>query len=237
MTDHFRSVDRCTITRNSDGGPKTMAVTFARFGEWNMIHDGAGNRFLERLERGAFADTFAERGPAGSGMIRALFQHGRDPSVGDKPLGKVVELVETERGPVGVVELLDRPYVDDIVAGVEAGVYGASYRFGVDRENDHWDHAPARSDWNPEGLPERTITKLRVAEMGPVTFPADEATNDPGMVGVRSLDGMFADVVQNAVDLAPGAAETAQDSVDAAAIRRADAERLFLIGEAARRNR
>ena len=45
-----------------------------------------------------------------------------------------------------------------------------SYRFSVDEQEVV--RKPAVSEYNPEGLPERTITKASVAEFGPVTFPA-----------------------------------------------------------------
>ena len=47
---------------------------------------------------------------------------------------------------------------------------------------DEWDDKPARSDANPDGLPERTITAMKVLEFGPVTFPA----NPGASAGVRS---------------------------------------------------
>jgi hypothetical protein len=43
-------------------------------------------------------------------------------------------------------------------------------RFRVTAES--WDDEPKPSDYNPRGLPERTITQARVMEFGPVTFPA-----------------------------------------------------------------
>lgn len=198
----FRSVAGLEAVRaDGDGSPiKRLRITFARFDEWTHIRSWEGE-FLERITRGAFLDTFAERGPEGSGMIRCLFQHGRDPSIGSKILGRPTSLREGEVGPVGEVELLTNrdgsvvDYAADIAAGVDAGGYGASYRFGVRGgvDGEVWNKRPAPSEHNPRGLPERTLTRLNVSEFGPVTFPADEGTNEAGLVAARSLDQYFAD--------------------------------------------
>jgi len=47
---------------------------------------------------------------------------------------------------------------------------------------DSWDYEPAVSDYNPEGLPERTITEVRLYEAGPVTWPASPEASS----GIRS---------------------------------------------------
>ena len=54
--------------------------------------------------------------------------------------------------------------------GLRAGAYGASFRFKTVR--DSIDQAPRVSDYNPLGLPERTIREAQVFEFGPVTFGA-----------------------------------------------------------------
>jgi hypothetical protein len=61
----------------------------------------------------------------------------------------------------------------------DGAIDGMSFRFSVVQE-----------EWNKpkRGLPERTITELKLFEFGPVTFPAYEATS----VGIRSR-GDFAE--------------------------------------------
>jgi HK97 family phage prohead protease len=123
-----------------------------------------GRAFPGADRAGAFRKTFREQTP------KVLFQHGQDPQVGDKPLGTVEELSEDETGAAYAVRMLDTAYNRDLIPGLEAGLYGASFRFQVMREAR--DDSPDPSDDNPNGLPERTIKEARVMEFGPVTFPA-----------------------------------------------------------------
>jgi len=46
---------------------------------------------------------------------------------------------------------------------------------------------PSRSTFNPDGIPERTITEAQVMEFGPVTFPAYSRAT----AGVRSLTDWY----------------------------------------------
>jgi phage head maturation protease len=117
--------------------------------------------------------------------MRVLFQHGQDPQVGDKPLGPIDVLAEDKRGAYYEVPLLDAPYVREILPGLRAGLYGASFRFSVQREEFDRDAEP--SDHNPQGLPERTLKEVAVREFGPVTFPAYAGAS----AGVRSLTDDF----------------------------------------------
>ena len=74
---------------------KRLVGHFARFGEWAEIHSIHEGHFLERLSPGAFRKTIAEN----RGRIRALFQHGKDPVVADKPLGPIEVRAKTPRAP------------------------------------------------------------------------------------------------------------------------------------------
>lgn len=180
----YRSVEQIRAADGDSG--RTLDVTFARFNVWNEIQSYWEGNFLERLTPGAFTSTFEDR----RDRIRCLFNHGRDPAIGNKPLGQVTDLRETSDGPHGTVDLFDRDYVDDVLAGLRCDppVYGASYRFGVVEES--WNDEPGVSEHNPKGIPERTIQRVNVAEFGPVTFPADEGTQE--LIGVRSLSDHFA---------------------------------------------
>jgi HK97 family phage major capsid protein/HK97 family phage prohead protease len=175
-------------SEEQEGGDERPILSghFARFGEWTEIDSVWEGRFLERLDPGAFKKTITENR---NGM-RVLFQHGQDPQVGDKPLGPIRELREDEDGVYYEVPLLDTSYNRDLEPGLRAGLYGASFRFSVVKEE--FDSKPKRSDYNPDGLPERTIKEARVMEFGPVTFPAYAGAT----AGVRSItDDMFFDQI------------------------------------------
>ena len=160
-------------------GPPIIDVRFSAFGNWYEIDSFFEGRFLERTARGAFARAINAWAGAKEGKparaIQVLFNHGADPQIGDKPLGTIEDLREDDDAAVGVVRLFDTSYNRDLIPGLEAGVYGSSMRMVVTK--DEWNDAPARSEHNPDGIPERTIKEVRLLEFGPVTFPANpEAT-------------------------------------------------------------
>lgn len=180
--DLFRAI-RPGLELRSDAGDAMPTLTgrFAVFNQWTEIDSVFEGRFMERIAPGAFKKTFRENGSS----IRTLFQHGHDPQIGDKVLGMPSVLREDEVGAYYEVPLLDTSYNRDILPGLEAGAYGASFRFRVMKEA--IEQAPERTDGNPEGIPERTIQEAQVMEFGPVTFPA----YDGATAGVRSLTDRY----------------------------------------------
>jgi HK97 family phage prohead protease len=179
-----------------DDGLGTLAGHFSVYGAWYEVDSAWEGRFMERIAPGAFTDTIA----ADRAEMRVLFQHGQDPQVGDKPLGPIDVLEEDTVGPRYEVSLLDTAYNRELKPGLEAGLYGASMRFSVTDEE--WDDVPRKTKANPDKLPERTITKAKVFEFGPVTFPASPSAT----AGVRSLTDRFrASPVEPAPEPAPPA--------------------------------
>lgn len=164
-----------------DSETPTMHGHFARFNEWTEIDSTFEGNFMERVAPGAFARSLAHD----RNQLRVLFQHGRDPQIGDKPLGIPTLLREDELGAAYEVPLLDTSYVADLIPGLRAGVYGSSFRFRIVREN--LDNTAPASSYNPKGLPERTINEAKVMEFGPVTFPAYAGAT----ASVRSLTDLF----------------------------------------------
>jgi HK97 family phage prohead protease len=146
--------------------------------EINSVWEG---RFIEILEPGAFTKTISEN----RDRMRILFQHGQDPQIGDKPLAQIEELEQDADRVRYAGRLLDTSYNRDLVPGLDAGLYGSSFRFDVIQE--HWTDKPTRSSFNPEGLPERRVREVRLHEFGPVTFPAYPGAS----AGVRSLTDQF----------------------------------------------
>ena len=170
---------RAASDDDPDSGP-TMVGHFAVFDQWTEIDSLWEGNFMERFAPGAFKKTFREQTP------KVLFQHGMDPQLGDKPLGPARTLHEDNEGAYYEVPLLDAPYVrENVLPGLEAGLYGASFRFRVVREEIADDVKP--SEDNPHALPERTVKEAQVMEFGPVTFPAYKGAS----AGVRSLTDDF----------------------------------------------
>lgn len=159
-----------------DGRLGTLLVDFSRFNTWYEIDSFWEGRFLERTAPGSFRRTIDQRGS----QVKVLFNHGFDFSIGDKVLGVPEVLEERPDSPHLEAGLLDTSYNRDLLPGLRAGAYGSSFMFEVLAES--WARDPGQSDYNPEGLPERTITEVRLFEAGPVTWPA----NPDATAGVRS---------------------------------------------------
>jgi HK97 family phage major capsid protein len=146
----------------SDDG-RTLTVRLAPPDQWAEIDSASEGHFMERFGRSAYKKTMAEHLP------KIMFQHGKDPEVGDKPIATTEAAGEDDVSPYARGRILDGvpPLV---VSGLREGVYGASHRFSVVREE--WNPKPAGGLHNPDKLPERTITEAHLYELGPVTWPA-----------------------------------------------------------------
>jgi HK97 family phage prohead protease len=147
----------------------TLYGHFAVFNQWTRV--GAIDwdtyeyyEFMERIAPGAFLRTMSEDR---AGM-RCCFQHGRDPATGSKPLGPIRTLREDEIGAYYEVDLIATAYVRELVPGIRAGLYGASFAFRITREE--YVEAPEPSEYNALGLPERTVLETKVHEFGPVVW-------------------------------------------------------------------
>lgn len=176
MTDYPRDnlirMSGVVETSTTDDGRRTLTGVPIVFNEWTEISGWEG-RFRERIAPGALNKTLAER----ADKVKVLYNHGYDPQIGEKPLGKPSVMEVREEGLYVEVPLSDTSYNKDVEALIDDGALdGMSFRFGV--VMDEWENLDSRND----ELPERTITELRLYELGPVTFPAYEATT----LGVRS---------------------------------------------------
>ncbi|MEU8278233.1 HK97 family phage prohead protease [Microbispora bryophytorum] len=154
-----------------------MVLRFSAFGAWYEINSWYEGRFLERVLPGAFTKTIAERGD----RVKILFNHGMDFFIGDKILGVPEVLEERSDGAYAEVPMLDTSYNRDLIPGLAAKGYGSSFMFNV--LDELWNYEPEPSEYNPEGLPERSVLQVRLFECGPVTWPASHAAT----AGLRSL--------------------------------------------------
>lgn len=165
------------ILRSADDGMPVLHGRGAVYGEWTEINSRVEGHFMERFTPGAFTKTIADQGS----RIRCLFNHGQDPSIGMKPLGPITDLSERNDGVHYEVKLLDTPYNRDLVPGLQAGLYGSSFRFGIVRKDD------VNARRSTSGLLERTISEATMRELGPTPFPAYGSTS----AGIRSLTDEF----------------------------------------------
>ncbi len=164
------------VRADDDSDGRLMVGTPIVFNQWTRIRGWEGD-FMERVAPGALTKTLAERGD----RVKVLFNHGMDPQIGDKPLGKPSLMDPRSDGLHTETPLARTSYNDDLIELLRSGaIDGMSFRFSVIR--DEWNEEPGTSDHNPDGVAERTINELRLYEFGPVTFPAYEATT----VGVRA---------------------------------------------------
>lgn len=201
---------------------------FAVFNQWTEINSWYEGEFLERIAPGSFKATLKER----AGQIRIMYNHGRDPSIGDKPIGAPDVLREDATGLYYESELFDEPYATQLLPALRTKQLGASFRFQVVTEK--WDNPKKPSEYNPKMLPERTVQAASLYEGGPCPWGAyPQATaglrsgtdsflesflNDPAFVarftersGVRIVEKILASLPDDVRSKAP--AGTGPDDV------------------------
>jgi HK97 family phage prohead protease len=123
--------------------------------------------FTEVIAPGAFAKTIAERSPV------MQFDHGSHPLIGSMPLGVVQHIREDEHGLFVRARLSNNWLIQPVRDAIKDGaIKGMSFRFSVPEGKDSWDRKTNT----------RTIHEAKLYELGPVVFPAYQATS----VGVRS---------------------------------------------------
>ena len=165
--DLVRMVDFTRAEASEDGN--TLVGYASVFNEWTDIDSWEG-RFRERIAPTAFDRTIRESG----NKVKVLFNHGFDPQIGDKPLGRPRVMEPRGKGLWTETPLDDTSYNRDLKALLNSGALdGMSFRFSV--VSDHWTEGD-------DGVEERTINEVKLFEFGPVTFPAYEATT----AGVRN---------------------------------------------------
>jgi signal peptide peptidase SppA len=158
--------------RSNDGDDRGVLVgSFGPLNEWVEIHSRIEGHFFERFAPGCYEKTFRER----ADRIRCLHRHGRDPLVGENPIGKIAELYEdaqTARYTVNLFSGLPTFILD----GYRAGQYGSSHTFRPIPSKTNFVSRPRRSEHNPDGIPEYTYTEVYVHEFGPCPFPIYQNT-------------------------------------------------------------
>ena len=130
-----------------------------------------GGDFDEVITPGAFSRSLRSRMPV------LQFEHGRDPRVGAVPIGSIDDLAEDSQGLHVRATLFDNPVVEPVRQAIAGrAIKGMSFRFNVADGGEQWARRSGQRDL-------RTVGDADVHELGPVVFPAYDATT----VSVRSL--------------------------------------------------
>ena len=165
-----RSTEFDLVRAEGDDG-LTLRGHGAVFNKWTTIDSWEG-RFTERIMPGAFTKTLKESGS----KVRLQFDHGQHPMIGSLPIGAIKELREDAKGLFVEARLSDNWLVLPVRDAIDNGsIDGMSFRFQVVAET--W--AKENTD-----MPERSISEVRLIELGPVVWPAYAGTD----VGVRSSE-------------------------------------------------
>lgn len=157
------------------GSIATMSGYAAVFNRWTEIDNPWEGHFREQLAPGAFRKTLNERARA----VPIMFNHGQD-VIGQQVLGIPSTLEERGRGLWYEVPLFDTQYNRDLLPGLKAGAYGASFRFRPVPDKDTVDN----------GGKIRSVTRNEVVlrELGPVSFPQyEDATATARSLDLHSL--------------------------------------------------
>jgi HK97 family phage prohead protease len=131
---------------------------------FNQLSEDLGG-FREQISAGAFSEAI------GKDDVRALWNH--DPNfVLGRNLSKTLSLAEDSRGLAIEIQLPDTQTIRDlVVAPIERGdVSQMSFGFSV---------RPGGQDWakDDNGQTVRTLKRVRLFDVSPVTFPAYTSTD------------------------------------------------------------
>jgi HK97 family phage prohead protease len=113
---------------------------------------------VTRFAQGAWTKTLKEH----ADEVQVLFNHGMDPTLGLKPLGRPEVMKQDQRGLWTETPLDKTSWNDDIIESLKSG---ALRSMSVTFE-------PKEFSINDDRTV-RTITQARLWEFGPVTFPAN----------------------------------------------------------------
>lgn len=159
--------------RVDDGEEKNILSGYAAV----FYRDAEGFQFdwgfdlVERIMPGAFDKAI--QGTDGRGDVVATFNHNSDNVLG-RSTAKTLRLKVDDHGLHYSIDVPDTQIARDVVTHVKRGdIRGSSFMFDVTGEN-----------WRMEdGIDIREVTDVALWDVGPVTYPAFEATS----VQARSL--------------------------------------------------
>ncbi|MCV7255332.1 HK97 family phage prohead protease [Mycobacterium hackensackense] len=196
--DLVRSVDFTFLRAADDDGDESDGRTFVGYGAVfnspTRINSWEGD-FDEQIAPGAFRKSLRERTP------KFQFDHGHHPLIGSIPIGMIEDIHEDDRGLYVQARLGEHIIIDLIREAIASGaIDGMSFRFSVVR--DEWRDKDGKAV-KPDDVkrilyygeqPERTpllrvLKEVRVAEVGPVVWPAYDNTSAAVRAKLTASDG------------------------------------------------
>lgn len=154
------------IEVRADGGHPRLTGHAAVFNSLSEPMYG----FREQIAPGAFAESI------GKDDIRALWNHDTSHVLGRKAAGTLI-LTEDERGLAVDIKPPPTQWAKDLLISIKRGDV-SQMSFGFQVLTDSWSLV--------DGAEVRTLEKVRLFEVSPVTFPAYTATD----IGSRSIAGV-----------------------------------------------
>lgn len=170
-----RDIFMPVLFREADAGKETGPQIVGHAAVFDVPTQIGGRifGFTETIARGAFAETIEEDD------VRAVVNHEPTLILG-RNKAETLKLSEDDVGLRMEIDVPDTSVGRDIVVSVERGdVSGASFMFQVLEEE--WKVAGDDDDFD-----HRTIKKVKLFDVGPVTFPAYDTTD----VSVNSIRGL-----------------------------------------------
>lgn len=149
-----------------DDGPGTLAGHAALFDSLSLDLGG----FREKISPGAFAESLED-----GDDVRALFNHDPNIVLGRNVSG-TLRLEEDDKGLAYEIDLPDTQAARDLAISVERGDVSQN-SFGFMTLEDDWER-------DKEGNVTRTLEKVALFDISPVTYPAYPDTD----LALRSLD-------------------------------------------------
>lgn len=179
-----------------DGEGDSDGLTFegygAVFNSPTRIDSWEGT-FDEQIAPGAFRKSLRERTP------KFQFDHGHHSLIGSVPIGVIENISEDDRGLFVSARLGRHILIDLIREAISTGaIDGMSFRFSVVR--DEWHDAEGKTV-KPDDVDEalytgsrgvllRTLKEVKIAEVGPVVWPAySDTTAGVRSAGIVEIDG------------------------------------------------
>lgn len=155
--------DELRVLGDGEGEPPKLRGHAAVF---NSLSENLGG-FRELILPGAFAEAIV------NDDVRALWNHNPDYVLG-RNRSQTLRLSEDATGLATEIDPPDTQWARDLMVSIKRGDV-SQMSFGFRVLDERWE--------KKDGMHIRTLTKLRLFDVSPVTYPAYPATD----VGVRSL--------------------------------------------------